>query len=91
MARTTQNGQIVVGHIKNLPEIFRAYQVLIGHNSLDGRNDEFVMKFLFEFFQVVFQIRRRCHKNKRIAVAHHLIDVGRKGYSVDIEVYARKI
>ena len=52
MARSPQNGQILVGHAIHLMKIFRADQVFVGHDTLDGCDDEFIAQARLEFFQM---------------------------------------
>ena len=56
MGGTTDTGEVLVGHIIHLMEILRADQVLIRHDTLDGREDKLVADARLEFLQMTFQI-----------------------------------
>ncbi len=42
MRRTADAGQVLVGHVVHLMEIFRANEVFVGHDTFDGCDDELV-------------------------------------------------
>ena len=57
MRRTTDARQIFIRDVVHLVEILRTYQVLIRHNTLDGRNDELVADARLQLLQVTLQVR----------------------------------
>ena len=75
MARSAYDGQILVGHIIDLVEVFRTDKVLVGHDTLDGRYQELVAQAHLQFLQVSLQVGRGRYEHQCLAVAHHLVDV----------------
>ena len=57
MGWTAYTGEVLVWHVINLMEILGAYQILVGHDALDGRDDELVAKPGLQLLQMVLQIR----------------------------------
>ena len=72
-------------------EEFRAYQILVGHDTLDGRHDVFVANARLELFQVTLQIGRRSDEHQRVVLLHYLVKVAREGYLVDVEVDTHQV
>ena len=56
MRGTTDAGQILVGHIVYLMEVFRADEVLVGNDTLDSRQDELITDARLEFLQMTLQV-----------------------------------
>ena len=54
--RTTNAGQLVIGYVIYLMEIFGANQILVGNDTLDGCHDILVTDACPQFLQVIFQI-----------------------------------
>ena len=56
-------------------EIFRAYEVFVGHDTLNGRDDELVVNPGFEFLEMILQVGRWCYEHECVVVLHYLVDV----------------
>ena len=57
MGWTAYTGEVLVWHVINLMEILGAYQILVGHDAFNGRDDELVAKPGLQLLQMVLQIR----------------------------------
>ena len=91
VGRTSDAGQILIRNVENLMEIFRNRQIFVGHDSLDGGDDEFVAKSRLEFFQMAFQVGRRRDEDERVVGLGDFVEVRRELNLIDIEAHARQI
>ena len=91
MGGTSDTSQIIIGHIEYLMEILRADEVLVGHDTFDGSDDEFVANAGLQFLEVTFQIGRWRDEYQCVVLLHDAVDVIIEVNLVDIEVDAGKI
>ena len=91
MGGTSDAGEVVVGHIEYLMEIFRADEVLVGYDTFDGCNDELIADAGLQFLEVSLEIRRRRDKHQRIVLLYNTVDVVVEVNFVDVEMDAGKI
>ena len=91
MRRTAYACEVVVWHIIHLMEILRAHQVLIWHYTLYRSNDKLITYILLQFPEMVFQIRRRRHKHKRVIITHYLVDIRCERDFIKIKMHTREI
>ena len=75
MRRTSEACKILVRHVVHLMEELRAHKVFVGHNTLYGSDDKLVLYARLEFFQVVFDVRRRSDENQCVVLFHDVVDI----------------
>ena len=75
MARTGDDGYILFGNTVYLVKIIGNNQVLVRNDTFDSSDNELVLYFGFQLFQVAFQIRRGGNKYQSIRFLYHLINI----------------
>ena len=91
MARTSQNSDVLFGHPIHFIEVVRNNQVFVGHNTFDCRDDELILKFCFQLFEVSFQVWRRSNEYQRIRLFHHLIYIRREIDTLQVKAHTRQV
>ena len=85
MRRSTDTSQILVRHIVYLVEIFRANEVFVWHNTLDGCDNKLVADASLEFLEMILEVWRWGYEYERIVVLHYLVDIGREENLIYVE------
>ena len=91
MRRTAQTGQVAIRHVEHFMEVLRAYQVVVGHDAFDGRDDELVLESRLQFAQMVLQVGRWNHEDQRVVEGHDVVHVALEVNLVEVEVYTGQV
>ena len=75
MARTGDDGYILFGNTVYLVKIIGNNQVLVRDNTFDSSDNELVLYFGFQLFQVAFQIGRGGNEYQGILFLYYLVDI----------------
>jgi len=84
-------GEILVRHVVDLMEIFRADEVLVGHDTLDCGDDVLVAQADLQFLQVSLQVGRGGDEHQCVVLLGNLVEVAGEEYLVNVETYAHKV
>ena len=91
MARPCDNGNIIFGNTIYFVKIVGNNQVFIRDDTFNSCDDELVLYFGFQLFEVAFQIRRRSHKYQGIRFLDYLVYIRRKVNALDIKTHTSQI
>ena len=75
VARTCNDGYILFGNTVYLMKIIGNNQVLVRDDTLDSSDNELVLYFGFQLFQVAFQIGRGGNEYQGIRFLYYLVDI----------------
>ncbi len=91
MAGTCQHSNIFGWNTVFFREVFRYNHVVIGYDTFNGSDDEFILNLSLQLLQVSLQIRGRSNKDERIRLFDYIVDVGVEVDTLGIELDARQV